>query len=97
MNHGPKELTASFSKATLKSSLSTYWSTVFKHKKSRKSSKTNIELAEKDLDESKAKEVVQNEISYNYKSSEDIETIPEDNSVFEDLHKLKISEDSEMK
>lgn len=78
-------LQASFSKANLKSSLSSYWNTVFKQKKSKKSSKSNIELVEKTIEESGA--------NSDDPVSNAGNNVPEENSVLEEIQSLKISEE----
>ncbi|XP_065355040.1 uncharacterized protein LOC135949418 [Calliphora vicina] len=79
-----KEMTASVSKANLKSSLSSYWNSVFKLKKSRKSSKSQKELeqaATSNAETNSANDLQNNETS----------------SILEEIHNLKISEESQTK
>ncbi|KAM7361913.1 uncharacterized protein ACRADG_012777 isoform 1-T1 [Cochliomyia hominivorax] len=86
-----KELPVSMSKANLKSSLSSYWNSVFKQKKIKKLTKSNITLTENEKDDK------EEQIINSYKCPDDIEVIPEDNCVLEDIHKLNISEEMQPK
>ncbi|XP_037821371.1 uncharacterized protein LOC119610295 isoform X2 [Lucilia sericata] len=93
-----KELSASFSKANLKSSLSTYWNSVFKLKKTKKSSKSQLELQQTVSEATTSRTERENQLP---DSTNDLSQNPDcpadSNSILDDIHTLQISEESRPK
>lgn len=94
-----KDMTASFSKANLKSSISSYWNSVFKLKKSRKTSKTQKELQESATCSTEMANSITNYAkapsAKQVTGNKDNDTA--DTNVLEEIHNLTISEESQTK
>ncbi|XP_023291294.2 uncharacterized protein LOC111674853 isoform X2 [Lucilia cuprina] len=93
-----RELSASFSKANLKSSLSTYWNSVFKQKKTKKSSKSQLELQQTVSEATTSRTVREEQLPDSTNDlTQNPDCPPDDNSNLDEIHNLQISEEIQSK
>ncbi|KNC32087.1 hypothetical protein FF38_02251 [Lucilia cuprina] len=93
-----RELSASFSKANLKSSLSTYWNSVFKQKKTKKSSKSQLELQQTVSEATTSRTEREEQLPDSTNDlTQNPDCLPDDNSNLDEIHNLQISEEIQLK